>query len=91
MNRNVRNASIVLVIAALATAGLIVIGVRQSMGHECEVCITFEGRTACRPAKGASEQEAIQTATQNACALISSGMTQTVQCQNRPPDRVVCE
>jgi hypothetical protein len=91
VNRNVRNAAIVLVVAALATAGLIVLGVRQSMGHGCEVCITFEGRTVCRTAQGASEDEATQTATQNACALLASGMTKTVQCQNRQPDKVVCE
>jgi hypothetical protein len=78
-------------IAALATIGLLVLGVRQSLNASCEVCMTFEGRSACRVAVGADEQEATTTAIQNACALISAGMTQTVQCQNRRPDSTVCE
>jgi hypothetical protein len=78
-------------LAALATVGLIAVGVRQSLSSSCEVCITFQGRTECRAAVGATEQEATTTAIQNACALISAGMTQTVQCQNRPPDSVICE
>lgn len=91
MNKNVRLASIALVVAAVATIGLIAMGIRQSLGRECEVCITFEGRTACRSATGTTEKEATETATQNACALIAAGMTQTVQCQNRRPDSVTCK
>ena len=91
MNKNVKVASIVLVVAALATVGLIVMGIQQSLGQECEVCITFEGRTSCRSATGTDKDEAISTATQNACALLASGMTRTVQCQNRQPDSITCE
>jgi hypothetical protein len=91
VNKNVRRAVIALVAAALVTVGLIIMGVRQSMGTTCEACVTFEGRNACRTASGATEQEATTTAIQNACALLASGMTRTVQCQNRPPDSVVCE
>ena len=91
MTRSVKRGVIVLGIFALGTVGLLVMGVRQSLSKSCEVCITFQGRSACRVAVGATEEEARQTATQNACAFISAGMTQTVQCQNRPPDSVVCE
>jgi hypothetical protein len=88
---SIKRAAIVLGVLALVTIGMIVLGVRQSLGSTCEVCITFQGRTECRAAVGANEQEATTTAVQNACALISAGMTQTIQCQNRPPDSVVCE
>ena len=91
MTRSVKTGVIVLAIFALGTIGLIVMGVRQSMTATCEVCITFQGRNACRAADGATEQEATRTATQNACAFIASGMTQSVQCGNQPPDSVVCE
>ncbi len=78
-------------LAALATVGLLVLGVRQSMSVGCEVCVTFQGRTECRRAIGADEREATTTAIQNACAFLAAGMTQTVQCQNRAPDSVVCD
>jgi hypothetical protein len=41
----------------------------------CEVCITFEGRQACRAVDGATEAEAQQSAINNACALLASGVT----------------
>ena len=91
MSKSVRRAGIVLALAALGTAGLIYVGVRQSMGTTCEVCITYNGRTACRTARGADQREAATTATQNACAFLAGGMTQTVQCQSRQPDSMTCE
>ena len=91
MTRSVKWGAILLGIAALVTIGLLVVGVRQSLSKSCEACVTFQGRTACRAAVGANEQEATTTAIQNACALLAAGMTQTVQCQNRPPDSIVCE
>ena len=91
MTRSVKRGAIVLGIFGLATIGLLVVGVRQSLSKSCEICVTFQGRTECRAAVGATEQEATTTAIQNACAFLAGGMTQTVQCQNRPPDSVVCE
>jgi len=91
VTRSVRWAAIALVVAATATVALIAVGVKQSMSKSCEVCVTFQGRNACRSAIGATEEEATTTAIQNACAFIAAGMTQTVQCQSRQPDSVVCE
>ncbi|NIP16049.1 MAG: hypothetical protein GWM88_15480 [Pseudomonadales bacterium] len=53
--------------------------------------MTFNGRTVCRSAVGKDEREATSTAVQNACALLAGGMTQSIQCQNRAPDSVVCD
>jgi len=91
MTGSVKRGVIVLGLLALGTIGLIVVGVRQSLSAGCEVCITFQGRTECRSAVGATDQEATTTAIQNACAFLAAGMTQTVQCQNRRPDSAVCE
>lgn len=73
--------------------GLLVLGmlVYTSMGtakYRVEICITFRGSQACRTASGPTEQAALRTATENACAQISSGVTDSNQCQNTPPDRV---
>ena len=91
MTRSVKWGAALVAIAALATIGMLVLGVRQSLNVSCEACITFQGRSACRTAVGAGEKEATTGAIQNACALIAAGMTQSVQCQNKPPDSVVCE
>jgi hypothetical protein len=56
----------------------------------CEVCIAFEGRQACRAVDGASADEAQRAAVTNACALIASGVTQTMACERTTPSRVDC-
>lgn len=50
-----------------------------------EVCMEFRGRSNCRSAAAPTEGEAIRTATDNACATISSGMTDSIACSNAPP------
>ena len=50
--------------------------------YRCEVCMEFQGRRACRTAAAATEQQARRTAQENACALISSGVTDSMQCGN---------
>lgn len=72
---------------------LIVVGfvVYSTMGAgrvRCEVCITYQGRQACRTASASTRDLALRTATENACALISSGITDSNQCHNTPPDSV---
>jgi hypothetical protein len=57
----------------------------------CEVCITFEGRDACRAVDGATEDDAHRAAITNACALLSSGVTQTMACERTPPTRSHCD
>ena len=54
----------------------------------CEVCITFQGRQACRTAAASTRELALRTATENACAQVSSGVTDSNQCNNTPPDSV---
>jgi hypothetical protein len=54
----------------------------------CEVCISFQGRSACRTASARNRELALRTATENACAQIASGVTDSNQCQNSPPDSV---
>ena len=57
-------------------------------GHRVEVCITFNGRTNCRTASGATEEFARRTATSNACAELASGVTDSIGCENTPPTSV---
>jgi hypothetical protein len=74
---------VVVVIASLILYSSM--GLRQ---HRVEVCITFQGRTDCRIASGPTQQEALTTAVQNVCGVIASGMTDSISCQNTPPDSV---
>ena len=60
----------------------------SSMGlgqFRCEVCMEYQGRSACATASGTSQEEARRTATETACAKISSGMTESIACAQTPP------
>jgi hypothetical protein len=53
-----------------------------------EVCMQFHGAAACRTASGTTEEFALRTATTNACAQISSGVTDSIACENSQPVKV---
>lgn len=87
MRFNVRN-SLFAVIAIVLFIGLLVY---LSLGQKqvrAEVCVEFQGRTNCRTAAGPTQEQAVRTATDNACATISSGMTESMTCGRMPPTSV---
>ncbi|HXV74737.1 MAG TPA: hypothetical protein VD788_00330 [Candidatus Polarisedimenticolaceae bacterium] len=76
---------------AAATVGVLVFAMLGQAQVECEVCITFHGRTQCRQAAGPDRESAIRTATDNACAFLAAGMSDSISCANTPPDVVTCD
>jgi len=62
----------------------------QVSAIECEVCMRFDGREICRSASAARRDEAERSAVDNACAMLASGMTQTMRCQRGEPAKLTC-
>ena len=52
-----------------------------------EVCMTFNGRSTCRTAKGSTEEVTLRTAIDNACGDLSSGVTDSLACERTPPTK----
>ena len=63
-------------------------GLRQ---FSCRVCMEFKGKTACATAAGSSQEEAIRTATDTACAKIASGVTNSIACTRNLPKSTDCK
>ena len=76
------------IIVAVVIVAVLVLSSLQLRQHTCEVCITFGGQTNCAIASGTTRKEAQGSATSTACASISGGVTQSIQCGNTPPDTV---
>jgi hypothetical protein len=55
---------------------------------ECEVCIEFRGARQCRRAEGPDRESCQRTATDNACAFLASGMTDSIACSRTSPSSV---
>ena len=85
-----RTAIAVLIFVALVL-GLILLSTLSLGGYSCEVCMEFGPSTKCRSAAGSSREEARRTATDNACAFLASGVTDSIQCANTAPKSVRCE
>ena len=84
-----RNAIVTLAVLAPVIA-VVVYSSFQVSDYECEVCIAFEGREACRTVTGKTEEEGLRTAIDNACALLASGVTDSLRCQRTTPRKAEC-
>ena len=72
-------------------AALVALVFYSTMGmasHRVEVCIEFQGRPACRTASGSTQAFAERTAKSNACALVASGVTDSIACESSNPTKV---
>jgi hypothetical protein len=86
----VKRTVIILAIAfAVAVLAVLIFTTMGTNKFRCEVCITFNGRTACRTAGASTEAQAVRTATENACAQIASGVTDSMACESTPPQSVI--
>jgi len=62
----------------------------QVSDFECEVCMNFHGQEVCRTVTGKTELEGMRTGVDNACALLTSGVTETLRCQRTTPRKAEC-
>jgi hypothetical protein len=78
------------VVLAAVFISVLVMALMKEAQVECEACVEFEGRSACRTTIASSRERAISGATTNACAVLSSGVTAGIQCGNTPPSSLRC-
>jgi len=70
---------------------VLVVSLRNQANVECEVCIAYGGRKECRTNLAPDRKQAIYGATSSACAVLASGVTPGIQCQNTPPSSLRCD
>src|SRR2546430_6701526 len=86
-----KTSKILIVVGFLVLMGYIVYSSLGLSKFRCEVCMEFRGGTACRTALGSTREEAIRTAADNACAQLTSGMTDSMSCTQTPPKSINCK
>lgn len=80
------------VLAAFAAfIAFVVYGSLTVPAFRCDVCMSFAGHSMCRSVEGRSESEARSSAINNACALLASGVTDTMACERGRPLREDCQ
>lgn len=68
--------------------GIMVYSMMNLSSNRVEVCVTFKGVVSCKIARGATQEDAIRTATSNACGEIAGGVTDTMACLRAEPSKL---
>jgi len=76
------------VLAVLAFVIVLTYSSMHGVKYRVNVCIAFHGQTECRTASADSREHAQRTAQSNACGLLASGVTETMQCEHLEPASV---
>jgi Na+/alanine symporter len=79
---------VVVTIFVAAFIALIAYSTLAGPRFRVEVCMEYQGRSACRTVSAKSEQAAIRSGAENACADIASGVTDTMRCVGAEPKSV---
>ena len=79
------------VLLGLGFVAALVFSVMREGAVECEVCVAFGPGTECRTSSAADREQALRMAQSTACALLSSGVTAGLQCQNVAPVSARCD
>ena len=81
---------LVVIVFVLAVVGYIVTSSMGTAKVSCEVCVDFKDQQVCRTARGATRDEAIVTARNNACAQIVNSRTENILCSGSQPASISC-
>ena len=73
-----------------AFAAALVWSTCQQAGVECEACIDFHGESLCRSVRASDADEAARQAQATACATLSRGVTQGLECDRTPARSLRC-
>lgn len=91
MAQSTRSKAVILAVAFVVIVLLMILSASRGLSrYSCEVCVEFNGRSKCRTAAGSTREEAQKAATDNACAFLATGMTESLRCAATPPTSVRC-
>jgi hypothetical protein len=78
----------IMALGGLALIGVLLYSSFQQTHVKYEVCVTFKGGMHCATAAGATSAEAIRSAQEIDCELLSSGRDENMVCLDSPPTSV---
>ena len=80
----------IVILGVLLFIGYVLYGTMARAEVSCEVCLEFDGQLVCRRGAGPTEAEARTAAQESACGGNARGMSESIACRNRAPERVQC-
>ncbi len=78
----------IMVAGGIALVGVLLYSTLQQTHRQFEVCMNFKGGTHCATASGATQAQAIRSAQEIDCELLSNGRDENMACLDREPSSV---
>jgi hypothetical protein len=78
----------IMVLGGVLLLGVLLYSSLQQTRLQYEVCVTFKGGTHCATASGATSAEAVRSAQEIDCELLSSGRDENMVCLDAQPTSV---
>jgi hypothetical protein len=78
----------IMILGGIVLVGVLIHSSIQQTHQQYEVCTTFKGGTHCATATGATSAEAIRSAQEIDCELLSNGRDENMVCLDGPPASV---
>ena len=75
-------------LAVVVLVGVLVYSTMEQTRERYEVCVTFKETTHCATAAGSTYDQAVRSAQEIDCQLLSSGRDENMVCLDRPPASV---
>ena len=58
---------------------------------ECEVCVEYNGVQSCQGVEGMAKEDTIMTGMSTACAAVTNGRTESIDCSMTQPVKISCK
>jgi hypothetical protein len=78
----------IIAIGAVALVGILAYSTLQQMRERYEVCVDFKGATHCATATGSNYGQAVRSAQEIDCQLLTNGRDENMVCLASPPASV---
>jgi hypothetical protein len=78
----------IMAIGAIVLVGVLAYSSYEQTHKKFEVCVTFKGATHCSTATGATPDEAIHSAHEIDCELVTNGRDELMACMDSSPSSV---
>ena len=59
--------------------------------YERDICIKYKDQIVCQKVTGMAKEDTIMTGISTACAKVSNGMTESIECHAQPLEKMECK
>ena len=78
----------IIALGAIALVGVLAYSTLQQTREQYEVCVTFKGASHCASASGSNYDQAVRSAQEIDCQLLTYGRDENMVCLANPPASV---